>query len=135
MSLVENLARRQHSPLELMREIGALRERGYSHQEIATKTDFSEEYVLAICYLLDHGEERLLAGVERGVIPPSIAMEIARAQDADVQRALAEAYEEKKLPGNQVIAIRRIVEQRTILGKTTSRLGPRSHGRGKRPVT
>jgi ParB family chromosome partitioning protein len=29
MSLVENLARRQHTPLELVREIGALRKRGY----------------------------------------------------------------------------------------------------------
>jgi len=52
-----------------MREIGALRKRGYSTSEIATKTDFSDEYVNAICYLLEHGEERLLAGIERGVIP------------------------------------------------------------------
>jgi len=29
MSLVENLARRQHSPLELVHGIGALAERGY----------------------------------------------------------------------------------------------------------
>ena len=39
MSLVENLARRQHTPLELVRAIGALRERGYSHPEIAAKVD------------------------------------------------------------------------------------------------
>ena len=45
MSLVENLARRQHSPLDLMREIGALRDRGYSMTEIAAKTDFSDEYI------------------------------------------------------------------------------------------
>jgi ParB family chromosome partitioning protein len=30
MSLVENLARRHHSPIELMQQIGTLRERGYS---------------------------------------------------------------------------------------------------------
>src|SRR5438094_2707142 len=68
MSLVENLARRHHSPLELMHEIGALRKRGYAVTEIATKTDFSDEYVNAICYLLEHVEERLLAVVDRGVI-------------------------------------------------------------------
>jgi hypothetical protein len=35
MSLVENLARRQHSPLDLMRQIGALKERGYRrHSQI-----------------------------------------------------------------------------------------------------
>lgn len=117
MSLVENLARRQHSPLELMRNIGALRTRKYSIAEIATKTDFSEEYIHAICYLLDHGEERLLTAVERGVIPPTVAMEIARAKDTDIQEALADAYERKTLPGRQVLAIRRIIEQRTASGK------------------
>ena len=120
MSLVENLARRHHSPLELMREIGALRKRGYSTTEIAVKTDFSDEYVNAICYLLDHGEERLLAGIERGVIPTSVAMEIVRAKDTDIQEALAEAYEKRALPGNQVLAIRRIIELRGVLGKGMS---------------
>jgi ParB family chromosome partitioning protein len=118
MSLVENLARRQHSPLEFVREIGNLRERGYSIAEIAVKTDFSDEYVYAVCYLLDHGEERLLEGVEKGIIPPSIAMEIARAKDAEVQKALADAYEQKILPGNQILAIRKIVDQRNLTGKT-----------------
>jgi ParB family transcriptional regulator, chromosome partitioning protein len=134
MSLVENLARRQHAPLELLRDIGGMRERGYSISQIATKTDFSDEYVSAICYLLDHGEERLLAGVERGVIPPSIALEIARAKDADVQQALTEAYESKTLPGNQVMAIRRIIDRRNSTGKSMTRLGARSSA-SKRPVT
>jgi ParB family chromosome partitioning protein len=118
MSLVENMARRQHTSLELVREIGALRQRGYSIEEIALKTDFSEEYVSALCHLMDHGEERLLAAMERGIVPPSVAMEIVRAKDGEVQQALTEAYEKKVLPGNQVLAIRRIVEQRNRLGKT-----------------
>lgn len=117
MSLVENLARRNHGPLELIREIGSLRDRGYSTGEIAAKIDFSAEYVWAILYLMEHGEERLLHGVERGVVPHSIAMEIARAKDEDVQRALTEAYERKTLPGNQVLAIRRIIDQRNATGK------------------
>jgi ParB family chromosome partitioning protein len=117
MSLVENLARRQHSPLELIREVGALKTRGYSYAQIAEKVDFSQEYVYAICYLLEHGEERLLAAVERGLVPHSIAMEIARAKDGDVQAALAEAYESGAIPGNQVLTIRRIIEQRNLNGK------------------
>lgn len=117
MSLVENLARRQHTPLELVRTIGALRERGYSHGEIAQKVDFTVEYVNAICTLLEHGEEKLINAVERGIIPHSIAMEIAKAKEGEVQQALAQAYEEKKLPGNQVLAIRRIIEQRNTSGK------------------
>ncbi len=128
MSLVENLARRHHSPLELMRDIGALRDRGYSVPQIARKTDFSDEYIYAICFLLDHGEERLLAGVERGLIPATIAMEIARAADGEVQSALAEAYERRALPGNQVLAIRRIIEQRATSGKAINQAG------GRRPT-
>jgi ParB family chromosome partitioning protein len=122
MSLVENLARRQHSPLELIREIGALKERGYSYAQIASKVDFSTEYVYAICYLLDHGEERLVAAVERGLMPHSIAMEIARAKDVDVQQALADAYESGTIPGNQVLTIRRIIEQRSLTGKSVQSL-------------
>lgn len=52
MSLVENLARRQHSSLELIREIGALKDRGYSCREIASKTDFSPEYVQSVCSIM-----------------------------------------------------------------------------------
>lgn len=131
MSLVENMARRQHSSLELVRQIGALRQRGYSIQEVAAKTDFSEEYVSALCYLLDHGEDRLLAAMERGIVPPSIAMEIVRAKDADVQQALTDAYERKTLPGNQVLAIRKIVEQRNRLGKNVHGLSAPQQSRKK----
>jgi ParB family transcriptional regulator, chromosome partitioning protein len=135
MSLVENLARRHHSPIELMRQIGALRERGYSVTEIAVKTDFSDEYVSAICFLLDHGEERLLAGIERGLIPTSVAMEIVRARDGDMQEALAEAYEKKAIPGNQIVAIRRIVELRNVKGKGMDRTAARVPSQPKKRVT
>jgi ParB family transcriptional regulator, chromosome partitioning protein len=134
MSLVENLARRQHSPLELVHSIGALHLRGYSYAEIAAKVDFSVEYVSAICLLLDNGEEKLIAAVERGVIPHTIAMEIARAKDGEVQRALAQAYEEKTIPGNQVLAIRKIIDQRNTSGKQLHKQGSRA-GRVARPVT
>lgn len=133
MSLVENLARRQHTPLELMREIGALKDRGYSISDIAQKTDFSTEYVYAICYLLDHGEEKLISAVERGLIPHTVAMEIVNAKDGDVQKALADAYERKLIPGNQILAIRRIVEQRKLAGKSLYSLD--RSDRGGRRIT
>jgi len=44
-------------------------------------------------------------------------MEIAKAKDGDVQVALAEAYENKSLPGNQLLAIRRIIEIRNTSGR------------------
>ena len=123
MSLVENLARRHPRSLELIREIGILKDRGYTNPEIAAKIDFTPDYIAAVCYLLEHGEERLLVAVERGVMPANIAMEIARAPDGDVQRALAEAYENKLLPGNQVLAIRRIIQRRDQRRKSPPRRG------------
>jgi ParB family transcriptional regulator, chromosome partitioning protein len=125
MSLVENLARRHHSSLELISEISGLKKRGYSINQIAAKVDFSPEYIQAICYLLEHGEERLLTAVEKGIIPHSVAMEIARAKDGDVQKALAEAYETGAIPGKQVLAIRKIIEQRNLTGKAIHSLGKR----------
>jgi ParB family chromosome partitioning protein len=127
MSLVENLARRQHTPLELVRAIGSLKQRGYTVAEIAEKTDLTPEYAYAICYLFEHGEEKLIAGVERGIIPPTIAIEIAKAKEGDVQDALADLYERKALPGNQLLAIRRIIEQRNASGKgiNSTRAEPR----------
>lgn len=129
MSLVENLARRHHSPMELVSEIGNLKRRGYSMAQIAAKIDFSTEYVYAICYLLDNGEQRLLAAVDKGLIPHTIAIEIAKAKDGDVQKALAEAYEANAIPGNQVLAIRKIIEQRNLLGKAKTPTGPRQQAK------
>ena len=134
MSMVENLARRQHTPLELMRTVGVLRDRGYTVLEIAKKVDMSSTYIHAICGLLERGEEKLINAVERGVIPPTIAMQIAEAKEGDVQRALANAYEEKTIPGNQVLAIRKIIEQRNNSGKTVHRLIS-SRSRKAKPVT
>ena len=61
MSLVKNRARRQHNPIDLMREISTLRQRGYvacvEHKSVAThwsRYTFSREAILvsANCHLL-----------------------------------------------------------------------------------
>ena len=129
MSLVENLARRHHSSIELVSEIGNLKKRGYSMAQIAAKIGFSTEYVYAMCHPLDNGEQRLLEAVEKGLIPHSIAMEICKAKDGDVQQALAEAYEANAIPGNQVLAIRKIIEQRNLLGKGKHSKGVRAQAK------
>ena len=48
MSLVENLARRQHPTVELVKEIGLQRDRGYSFADIAAKTGLQVSYVTGI---------------------------------------------------------------------------------------
>lgn len=127
MSLVENIARRQQSPVELLREISNLRARGYNTTEIAKKIDLAKSYVAGISHLLDHGEERLLSAVDKGRIPLSVAMQIANSDEAGIQKALCEAYEDKTLRGRRLLSVRRIIEQRKSKGK---RLHQGSHRKG-----
>ena len=114
MSLVENLARRQQLSIELVRQIGLLKERGYTSSQIAAKIDMTAEYVRGIMRLLESGEERLICAVEKGQIPITTAVEISSANDEEAQRALLEAYEKKKLRGNALTRVRRLIEQRKI---------------------
>jgi ParB family chromosome partitioning protein len=72
---------------------------------------------LGVSHLLKHGEERLLAAVEKGKIPLSVAMQIASADEEGVQRILCEAYEGKTLRGRKLQTVRRLIEQRRIRGK------------------
>jgi len=117
MSLVENLARRQHRALDLLRDIEGLKKRGYGEPEIAQKTGLSVEYVRGVVHLLEHGEQRLLRGVESGHVPLSIAVQIADSDDVEVQSALQQAYESKQLRGRRLLAAKRLIEQRRKRGK------------------
>ena len=125
MSLTENIARRKFSPLELLAGIEQLQKQGYDKQAISQKTGLSTEYVKAILYLLQHGEERLLVAVGSGRIPLNAAMAIASAgDDKAVQTALQEAYESGQLRGNHLIQARRVNERRRVQGKAV--VGPGS---------
>ena len=130
MSLAENLARKRQRGLELLREISALKDRGYSHAEIAQKTDVHLPYVKGVLRLLKQGEHRLLQAVERGQVPVSIAVTIATSDDAEVQRALAEAYESNSLRGKQLLRARRLIEERRNIGKAGRRRPGRASAEG-----
>lgn len=118
MSLVENVARRQHTCVELVHEIGSLKSRGYSFAEIAKKTDLTSSYVRGVVKLIKQGEERLLQAVEKGQIPVSVAVTIATSDDHEIQRALTEAYEANDLRGKKLLTARRLIEKRRSDGKT-----------------
>ncbi len=117
MSLVENLARRQHRALDLLRDIKGLKERGYSGPEIARKTQLSLKYVRGVLRLLESGEHRLLRAVESGKLPVSVAVDIADAKDTEVQDVLRQAYENNQLRGGRLMAAKRLVEARQQYGK------------------
>ena len=117
MSLVENFARRQHRAIDLLHDIEGLKRRGYDEPEIARKTGLTIEYVKAVIGLLENGEHRLLRAVESGHVPVSVAVEIAEADDAEVQNVLQQAYEKKLLRGRKLMTAKRLIEQRRRRGK------------------
>jgi ParB family transcriptional regulator, chromosome partitioning protein len=87
MSLVEDIARRQHQALDLLHDIDGMRQRGHTEAAIARKTGLTLEYVKGVLKLLKRGETRLLEAVEGGQIPVSVAVSIADSDDQSVQRS------------------------------------------------
>jgi ParB family chromosome partitioning protein len=134
MSLVENLARRQHRAIDLLHDIEGLKRRGYNDTTIARKTGLTIEYVRGILRLLKTGEHRLHRAVEAGQIPVSIAVDIASATDTETQAILQQAYEKNLLRGHKLISARRLVEQRQRRGKGLKINGVQN-GKRQRPLS
>lgn len=135
MSLVENIARRVQRPIDVMREIGELRKRGYSEADIARKIGVHNSWVSMVVSLLERGEEKLLAAVETGLIPVTMAIEVARAETEEAQNLLLEAYETGKLKGKKLASVRRLLDLRLRgrgKGIGSSRMGQRG---GNRRIT
>jgi ParB family transcriptional regulator, chromosome partitioning protein len=134
MSLVENIARRQHRPIDLMTEIGSLHRRGYTDLAIAGKIGCTQSWVNMIVTLLERGEERLVAAVETGLIPISLAVDIARAKNEDVQALLMDAYEAGQIRGKKLGKIRRLLDHRLTQKKSLPDSGFGRRG-GSRKLT
>ena len=129
MSIVENMARRQHSPTDLLNGIELLRKQGYEIGDIAKKTGMAWAYVRDITNLLEKGEERLISAVEAGQMPISLAALIASSPGQE-QQALQDAYESKQLRGKRLLAAKKILEARRIRGKLLRKgVGPRGRNR------
>ncbi len=133
MSLVENLARRQHRPVDLLQGIEILSRQGYGVAAIAKKTGLNSTYVAEILNLMEKGEERLLNAVETGNLPMYLAVRIAESPEEE-QRALQEAYESKALRGHRLLAAQKLMERRRRRGKSLAgyERGPRDN---RKPMT
>jgi len=117
MSLVENVARRKHKPIDLLQGVELLRGQGYDAKDIATKTGHGADYIQGVLTLLEHGEERLVSAVETGQIPITLAINIVQSPQNE-QQPLREAYETGELSGHKFMAAKRLLETRQRSGKT-----------------
>ena len=129
MSLVENLARRQHRATDILQGIEILQKQGYDNEKIAAKTGLSPEYINGVLNLMARGEERLISAVEAGHMPLSLAIRVSEGPE-DEQRALHEAYESKLLRGNRLLMAKRLIDTRKKRGKTFA--SDRKHGKRER---
>ncbi len=117
MSLVENVARRKHKPIDLLQGVELLRGQGYDAKAIADKTGHGIDYIQGVLSLLEHGEERLVSAVETGQIPITLAINIVQSPQKE-QQALREAYETGELSGHKFMAAKKLLETRQRSGKT-----------------
>ncbi|MDR3405089.1 MAG: ParB/RepB/Spo0J family partition protein [Chthoniobacter sp.] len=123
-SLVENMARRHHNPLALVREIERLQGLGYTPQAISKKIGVADSFVYELLKLVRAGEERLLNAALTGKVPLSVAIDISKTESPEAQRELLKAYETKKLTLSSLRVVKRLIEQRRIFGKSRG-TGPR----------
>jgi ParB family chromosome partitioning protein len=126
MSLVENLARRKPSTTGLLREVRRLKAQHYSPTTIARMLGMDKSYIYDVIALLQRGEADLIARVEGGRLPIETAVAIATGTDAEVQRALSDAYENGTLRGAKL---------RTVQQLITKRKSAKSSRVGKGPLT
>jgi len=123
MSLIENVARKRPTYSELLREFQELQKRGCGEQTIAKRLGMDERYVHGIVKLFQHGEEELVARVEAGSIPLSVAVKIATAPTGEVQQALSEAYEKGDLRGEKLRTVQRLIARRSAKNRAAPREG------------
>ncbi|URI09403.1 ParB N-terminal domain-containing protein [Aquincola tertiaricarbonis] len=126
MSIVENVARRTPRAVETLEHVRVLKQRGYTDSEVAAKLGCTPSWVNNVVNLLERGEKRLLAATEAGHIPINLAVSISRANGADAQQLLMDAYESGELTGRKITVVRKILEQRERSGKK----GTNSFARG-----
>lgn len=126
MSLVENLARKQPSSKGLLTEVKRLTAERFKTASIARILGLDRSYIHGIVNLIQHGEEGLVAKVEAGFISIDIATKIAMGTDAELQRALSDAYEKGALRGAKLQTVQQLIARRKSTGKTQN---------DKRPIT
>ena len=116
MSLVENLARKSHRSIDLLRGIQTLQQKGYDYKVIAKKTGISVSYAYSIVDLFERGEERLLVAVDSGNLPIDVAFAIVNSPNEE-QKALQDAYENNQLRGKKLKMAKKLLEFRNQYGK------------------
>ncbi|MEH4627045.1 ParB N-terminal domain-containing protein [Phytobacter diazotrophicus] len=112
MSLVENMARVNPRAGEQFNRIKEMKSNGLTDKEIAKVTGFSSHWISDLTMLIDRGESKLLAAVESGKIPISLAVEIARTDYEGAQELFIKAFDLGIIKHKDIIKVRSILDAR-----------------------
>lgn len=112
MSLIENMARVNPRAGEQFNRIKEMKAEGLTDREISTVTGFSYSWISNITMLIDKAENKLLAAVESGKIPISLAVEIAKTDYQGAQELFIQAFEKGEIKHKDIIKIRAILDSR-----------------------
>ena len=75
-----------------------------------------------------------MSAVETGLLPLNLAIEISKTDAEGAQRALMDAYTQKKLRGKKLTAVRRLIQQREVQGPHVRRNRYGRKDGAKRPL-
>ncbi len=112
MTLSENIARNQPPTIEFARALRQMRDDGMTGSELARISGHSESHISRLLSLLDKGEDRLVKGVEDGLIPLDFAVIVADSDNRSIQHLLIDAYDSKLVNAGNVAIVRNLVEAR-----------------------
>ncbi|MGC1072343.1 ParB/RepB/Spo0J family partition protein [Pantoea agglomerans] len=112
MSLAENMARVLPRAGQQYLRIKEMKDQGVNNKQIAESTGLSLKWITCLTMLIEKGENKLLAAVESGKMPISLAVEIARVDYKEGQELFIKAFDEGKIKHKDVGKLREILDSR-----------------------
>lgn len=125
-SLVENIARVPPGTMWFAREMKRMHDAGFTFAKIGTIVGKNQTYVSDYIQLVEHGETRLIEGVEQNLFSMSFATQVAQSDDSTIQNVLMDAFDGGLVNCNTVTRVRKLLELRLNSGKS-----PRKRSRGE----
>lgn len=117
ITLSENIARNQPATIEYAYRLKDMHDHGVTHAELENITGHAKSYIGGLIKLVECGEERLVRGVENGIFTIQFALQVATADDGHQQKVLLDAFDKKLIAARHVSRARRLMQERTRLGK------------------
>jgi len=112
LSLVENIARSRPQPIEFAKAIMQMYESRVSIAKLVKITGRSQKCLRDYIALMKKGEQSLIKGVEKGIIPISFAVRVVQSDGIASQSVLVEAFDAGIITEANIQSVRKILESR-----------------------